>query len=57
MPRRKTKEEFINDAKNIWGDQFDYSKVEYVNNMELRSGIMHLQHTIGNWDGFDLPRV
>lgn len=31
MPKRKTKEEFINDAKKIWGDQFDYSKVEYVN--------------------------
>lgn len=27
----KTTEEFINDAKKVHGDRFDYSKVEYVN--------------------------
>ena len=30
--RRKTKEEFIQDAKNVWGNQYDYSLVDYVNN-------------------------
>ena len=30
--RRKTKEEFIQDAKNVWGNQYDYSQVDYVNN-------------------------
>lgn len=30
--RRKTKEEFIQDAKKVWGDQYDYSQVNYVNN-------------------------
>lgn len=32
MSRRKTKEEFIADAKKVHGDRYDYSKVEYVNN-------------------------
>ncbi len=31
MPKRLTKEEFIKKAKNIHGDKYDYSKVEYVN--------------------------
>ena len=30
--RRDTKEEFIDKAKTIHGDKYDYSKVEYVNN-------------------------
>jgi len=30
--RRKTKEEFIQDAKKVWGNQYDYSQVDYVNN-------------------------
>lgn len=32
MGRRKTTEEFINDAKQIYGEKYDYSKVDYVNN-------------------------
>ena len=32
MPKRLTKEEFIEKARKIHGDKFDYSKVEYVNN-------------------------
>ena len=30
---KKTKEEFIKKAKEIHGDKYDYSKVEYVNNI------------------------
>jgi len=30
--RRKTKEEFIQDAQKVWGNQYDYSQVNYVNN-------------------------
>ena len=30
--RRKTKEEFIQDAQKVWGNQYDYSLVDYVNN-------------------------
>lgn len=29
--RRKTKEEFIQEAKKVWGDQYDYSQADYVN--------------------------
>lgn len=29
---RKTKEQFIKDAKNVHGDKYDYSKVDYKNN-------------------------
>ena len=29
--RSKTKEEFIQDAKKVWGNQYDYSGVDYVN--------------------------
>ena len=32
MPRKKTKEEFAEDARKIWGDQYDYSLADYVNN-------------------------
>lgn len=31
MAKLKTKEEFIDDAKKIHGDKYDYSKVKYVN--------------------------
>ena len=31
MPRRKSKEEFIEQAQRVHGDKFDYSEVEYVN--------------------------
>lgn len=31
MPRRKTKEQFISQCREIWGDRFNYDKVEYVN--------------------------
>jgi len=32
MPVRLTKEEFIEKAKNVHGDKFDYSNVIYINN-------------------------
>lgn len=32
MPKKKTKEEFIKDAREKHGDKYDYSKVEYMNN-------------------------
>ena len=32
MAKKKTTEEFINDARKVHGDKYDYSKVEYVNN-------------------------
>lgn len=31
MSKRKTTEQFIEDARAIHGDKYDYSKVEYVN--------------------------
>ena len=31
--KKKTTEQFINEAKKIHGDKYDYSKVEYVNNL------------------------
>lgn len=31
MNRRKTTEEFIQEAKQIHGDKYDYSKVNYIN--------------------------
>ena len=32
MPKRKTLEEFIEQAKHVHGNKYNYSKVEYVNN-------------------------
>ena len=34
MPIRKTKSDFIKDAKNIYGELYDYSKVDYKNTKE-----------------------
>ena len=31
MPKRKTTEQFITEAKEVHGNKYDYSKVEYVN--------------------------
>ncbi|MDE6285317.1 MAG: endonuclease domain-containing protein [Bacilli bacterium] len=31
MPKKKTREDFIAEARNIHGDKYDYSKVNYVN--------------------------
>lgn len=31
MPKKKTREEFIEDAIKVHGNKFDYSKVEYIN--------------------------
>ena len=31
--RRKTQEKFIEEAKEVWGDKYDYSLVKYVNTM------------------------
>ena len=30
MSRKKTKEQFIAEAKNVHGDKYDYSKVVYI---------------------------
>ena len=30
MPKKKTKEEFIKEARELHGDKYDYSKVEYI---------------------------
>ena len=32
MSKKKTKEEFIKDARKVHGDEYDYTKVDYVNN-------------------------
>ena len=32
--KKKTTEEFIKEAKQIHGDTYDYSKVDYKNNSE-----------------------
>ena len=32
MGRRKTTEQFISEAKDVHGDKYDYSKVDYKNN-------------------------
>jgi hypothetical protein len=32
MPKKLTREEFVDKAKKVHGDKYDYSKVEYVNN-------------------------
>jgi ribosomal protein L36 len=34
MSRKKTKEEFIEDARKVHGDKYDYSKVEYISTRE-----------------------
>ena len=31
MPKRWTTEEFINKAREVHGDKYDYSKVDYIN--------------------------
>lgn len=31
MPKRKTTEQFINDVRNLYGDKYDCSNVEYSN--------------------------
>lgn len=31
MPRRKTKEQFVSQCRELWGDRFNYDKVEYLN--------------------------
>lgn len=31
MPRRKTKEQFVSQCRELWGDRFNCDKVEYVN--------------------------
>ena len=32
MPKKLTREEFIKRSREIHGDKYDYSKVDYVNN-------------------------
>lgn len=31
MNKKKTTEEFIEEAKKVHGDKYDYSKVKYIN--------------------------
>ena len=52
MPKRKTTEEFIADAKKFHGDKYDYSKVEYVNN-NTKIEVICREH--GSF--FVLPRI
>lgn len=33
MPKKKNTEEFISEAKNVFGEKYDYSKVEYKNSV------------------------
>ena len=33
MSERKTTEQFIKDAKNVYGDKYDYSETEYINSI------------------------
>ena len=59
--RRKTTEQFIEDAKKIQGDKFDYSEAEYVNNktkIKLRCktcGKDFLQTPVGHLRGDGCP--
>lgn len=34
MPKRKTKTEFLSDLRNVFGDKYNYSKVNYINSKE-----------------------
>lgn len=39
MAKKITTEEFINHAKEIHGDKYNYSKVEYINNNTKKGNI------------------
>lgn len=43
IPRYKTTNEFINDAKIVHGDEYDYSRVEYIN-MRTKVEIVCARH-------------
>lgn len=43
MPKKLTKEEFIEKARKVHGDKYDYSEVEYVNN-SIKVNIRCLHH-------------
>ena len=58
---RKTTEEFIKDARKIWGNRFDYSKVNYINNeTEVciidSDGKEYWQKPANHLSGFDCSR-
>lgn len=48
---RKTKEKFIEDAINVHGEKYDYSKVEYVNNRTPTCIVCHMKDENGNEHG------
>lgn len=45
--KKKTTEEFIEEAKRVWGDKYDYSKTEYTGALNevkiIYNGIVYLQ--------------
>ena len=49
--QKSNKEEFIKKAKEIHGDKYDYSKVEYVNNKTKVCIICHEKDEFGNEHG------
>lgn len=51
MAKRKTQEEFINQVKEIHGNRYDYSKVEYVNDKTKVCIICHEKDEFGEEHG------
>lgn len=51
MPKKLTQEDFIRRAKEVHGDKYDYSKVEYVNNRVKVSVICHEKFPWGEEHG------
>ncbi|MBO6243944.1 MAG: hypothetical protein J6O41_05200, partial [Clostridia bacterium] len=49
--RRLTQEEFIAKAREIHGDKYDYSKVEYVNNSTKVCIVCHEKDEYGEEHG------
>lgn len=53
--KRKTTDDFISDAKKIWGDKYDYSLVEYtgsLNNVKIiYGGIIYEQRASSHLEG------
>ena len=47
MPKKKTQEEFVEEAIKIHGDKYDYSKVNYVNAKTKVIIILKCGNTIG----------
>ena len=49
--QKKNREEFIEAARKIHGDRYDYSKVEYVNNETKVCIICHNKNKFGKEHG------